>query len=605
MDDVRHFVKGLLRYRGSIGMNLLFNVLYVFTSAFSITLIAPFVSVLFGIVPAVGTCPEFSWDMDAILQRAYFHIGQYQLRHGTMNALLVLSAAFLLATLLSNFFRYLSLFFLCNIRSGILRDMRSDFYRHVMVLPMAFFSEKRKGDLLSRINSDVGEVEWAVVRSLQGAVMEPLMVLVFVAGLFIISWQLSLAVFLSFPLVMYVAGKVGMSLKRKSDKVQAMLGRIVSSVEEAVDGLRIIKSFNLIGMVEEDFERRNRRYVKELNAVLRRRDLSGPLTEMMLICVTLGVMLFGGMKVISGSMNADMFVLFVLLLIKTISPAKHAVTAYYDIQKGRAALERIYSVLREPEGESDDRTASRKDTFDSEILYQDVSFRYADSEKQVLEHVDLRIEKGKTYAFVGASGAGKTTAVDLLSRFYEVSSGRILLDGTDIREIRRSDLRSLVGTVSQFPFVWHDTVAENIRFGKEGVGRAEIEEAARKAHAHDFIMAMPQGYDTVLGDSGMTVSGGQRQRIVIARAIVKNAPILILDEATSALDTESEVLVQEALSQLMGGRTVIVIAHRISTVRNADGIVVFENGRIIEQGTHARLMERRGAYAKYVNLQSL
>lgn len=605
MDDLKHFIRSLFRYKGFIGLNLFFNVLYVFTSAFSITLIAPFVSVLFGMVPSVEAEPDFGWNTDAILQWAYYHIGQFQLRHGTMDALLLLSAAFMAATLLSNTFRYLSLFFLCNVRSGILRDLRTSFYRHMMLLPVGYFSEKRKGDLLSRINSDVGEVEWAVVRSLQGAFMEPLFVLVFVAGLFVISWQLSLAVFFSLPLVMYVAGKVGASLKRKSDKVQGMLGKMIASVEEAINGLRIIKSFNLIEMVEKEFDKRNQRYVKELNAVLRRRDLSGPLTEIMLISVTLGVMLFGGLKVVQGGMNADMFVLFVLLLIKTISPAKHAVTAFYDIQKGRAALERVYAVFHEPAGDSDRPGALEKKSFDSSILYDDVCFSYPGSDKLVLDKVGLKMEKGKMYAFVGPSGAGKTTIADLLSRFYDPSSGRILLDGTDLRDLKREDLRALVGTVGQFPFLWHDTVAENIRFGKEDAGREEVEAAARKANAHEFIMALPQGYDTNLGDNGMTLSGGQRQRIVIARAILKNAPILVLDEATSALDTQSEALVQDALSKLMQGRTSIVIAHRISTVRNADCIVVFDHGRIVEQGTHKELMEKNGVYAQYVNLQAL
>ncbi|MDE5610201.1 MAG: ABC transporter ATP-binding protein/permease [Bacteroidales bacterium] len=603
---MKKFFKSLLRYRGNIALNIVFNVLYVLTSALSITMIVPFVSVLFGMVPPVETPPEFSLNVDSVLQNAYYYVGQYQQRHSTMGALAVLSLAFVAVTCITNVFRYLSLFFLCNLRSALLRDMRTSFYSHMMTLPLGYFSEKRKGDLLSRINSDVGEVEYGVARSLQGAVMEPLFVIVFVAGLFMINWQLSLVVLAVFPPMMYVAGKVGASLKKKSKRVQEMLGEMVSRVEESINGLRIIKSFNLIALSEKSFAEQNVRYVKALNGVLRRRDLAGPLTEMMLILVALGVMLFGGIKVMGGGLNADMFVLFVLLLIKTISPAKHAVAAFYDIQKGRAALERIYAVLREPSGEGpEEADRLHKHTFEKEIRYEDVSFHYEGSDKDVVDHVNLALEKGKTYAFVGASGAGKTTTADLLSRFYEVSSGRVTMDGVDIRQIRRDDLRELVGTVSQFPFVWRDTVAANIAFGLGNVSREQIEKAAKQAFAHDFIMQLPQGYDTVLGDNGMNLSGGQRQRIVIARAILKNAPILVLDEATSALDTESEIKVQQALEKLMQGRTSVVIAHRISTIRNADCIVVFEDGKIIEQGTHSQLMEKGRSYAKYVNLQTL
>lgn len=605
MDDLKKFFRSMLRYRGNITLNIVFNVLYVLTSALSITMIVPFVSVLFGMVPPVENPPAFSLNVDSILQNAYYYVGQYQQRHGTMGALAILSLAFVAVTLVTNVFRYLSIFFLCNLRSAILRDMRTSFYTHMMTLPLGYFSEKRKGDLLSRINSDVIEVECGVARSLQGAVMEPLFVIVFVAGLFMINWQLALAVLAVFPPMMYVASKVGVSLKKKSTRVQEMLGEMVSRVEESINGLRIIKSFNLIGLSEKSFSEQNARYVKTLNGVLRRRDLAGPLTEMMLILVALGVMLFGGIKVMGGGLNADMFILFVLLLIKTISPAKHAVAAFYDIQKGRAALERIYAVLREPSGEPDAEDSLCKRTFDKEIRYEDVCFHYEDSDKDVVDHVNLVLEKGKTYAFVGASGAGKTTTADLLSRFYEVSSGAVTMDGVDIRRIKRRDLRELVGTVSQFPFVWNDTVAANIAFGIKDVSREQIEQAARQAFAHDFIMQLPQGYDTVLGDNGMNLSGGQRQRVVIARAILKNAPILVLDEATSALDTESEVEVQKALEKLMQGRTSVVIAHRISTIRNADCIVVFEDGKIIEQGTHAQLMEKGRNYAQFVNLQTL
>lgn len=618
MKDIKRFLSYLSRYKTYISLNIGFNLLYVFTSFFSVALIVPFVSFMFGMTKGVGSAkPEhFALDADTLLQYAYYYLGRLQEDRGVLPALIVLALVFILVSFLSNLCRYFALYYLSYVRSGILRDLRQLFYRHVLYLPMGYFSEQRKGDLISRMNVDVGDVEWAIARSLQSAVMEPLYVLFFVGVLFTINPWLTLVVLVAFPAVLYIIGKIGKSLRSRAGKAQAMLGGLVSLVEESIQGLRVIKSYNLIGYVGKQFESFNSKYVRSLNGVYRRRDLAGPLAEFLLVAVTMGVMWFGGNHVLSGNMDADMFVLFVMLLIKIISPIKHTVDAFYNIQKGRAALGRIYEVMDTPATELPSTESDRHglgvetekekaETLVSGIQVRDLSFRYPDSETDVLHGISLDIEKGKTYALVGPSGSGKTTFVDLLCRFYEPVSGQILIDGTDIRKMSLHHLRSLMGSVSQYPFVWHDTVYNNICFGQENVPLEKVEEAARKANAHEFISQMENGYETVLGDGGMTVSGGQRQRIVIARAILKNAPILILDEATSALDTESEVVVQQALNVLMQGRTSIVIAHRLSTIRHADCIVVFDKGRIVEKGTHDELLALDGYYARYIRLQSL
>lgn len=492
----------------------------------------------------------------------------------------------------------------------MLRDLRNDLYRRIVLLPLASFSQQRKGDLIARMTSDMNTVEWAVVTSIQSFFKDPLNVLLFLIALFSISTPLTLIILCVMPPIIWLVAYIGKRLKSDSGKGQVMMGEMLNLTEEAIAGVRVIKSFNLIDYTVGIFKQKNAGYTRIANQVHRRRDLAKPLTEILLILVSVGLLWFGGRQVLHQAFSPDKMFLFIILFVKLISPAKDTVNAYYNLQNGRAALERIYEIIDIPEQVREKSDALSKTDFEHDIRYENVSFRYPDTptgiqtEHPVLDHIDLHFEKGKTYAFVGASGSGKTTTADLLSRFYDVTGGRILLDGIDLRDLKLNDLRRLVGTVNQFPFVWNDTVENNIRFGGDYT-HEEVVAAARKAFAHDFIQAMPEGYDSPLGDRGCNLSGGQRQRIVIARAILKNAPILVLDEATSALDTESEQVVQQALGELMQGRTSIVIAHRLSTIRHADRIFVFDAGRVTEYGTHEELIRQNGAYARLVQLQNL
>jgi ABC-type multidrug transport system fused ATPase/permease subunit len=499
---------------------------------------------------------------------------------------------------LKNLFRYLSLFFMAPVRNGIIRDLRGQLFHKLLVLPLPYFSEERKGDLMSRITADVQEVEWSILNVLEAVFREPLIIGGALGIMLYISPQLTLFVFVLMFFTGFVIGGIGRRLKRSSLDVQERLGTLVSLIEEALSGLRIIKGFNAEGYQREKFGRENDGYRHTLTRLLWRRDLSSPLSEFLGIGVVAVLLWFGSRLVFSGQMAAETFLTFIFAFYNVIEPAKKLSRAVYDIQKGIAALQRVEMVLDAPQQISEPEHPQPLDTFSDAIEYRDVGFAYNNNEGPVLQDINLRIPKGRVVALVGASGAGKSTIADLLPRFYDVQSGGIFIDGIDIRDVSLRSLRHLMGIVSQEAILFNDTIYNNIVFGMEGVAAQDVERAARIANAHDFILATEYGYQTNIGDRGLKLSGGQRQRLTIARAILKNPPILILDEATSALDAESEKLVQQALEELMKNRTAIVIAHRLSTVRNADEIVVLHRGRIVQRGTHEELTAKEGEYLK-------
>lgn len=596
---------GYLRnYKLHVGLNILSNVLTALFTAISIPLLVPFLEILFGRSEKVTEAPEFGYSLEALSRYANYQLSQLILNQGRETALFYVCAGIIGVFLCKNLFRYLSMFFMAPVRNGIIRDIRAKVFDKILELPLSYFSEERKGDIMSRITADVQEVEVSILNTLEAIFREPLVIAGALTFMLYVSPQLTVFVFLLLIFTAIVIGGIGRSLKKSSGRVQEKLGSIVSIVEEALSGLRIIKGFNAEQYQRDKFKTENDGYRHLLTRLLWRRDLSSPLSEFLGIAVVSILLWYGSRQVFSGQLSAETFLTFIFAFYNVIDPAKSFSKASYNVQKGIAAMMRVERILEAENTIRESPQARPAYRFDRRIEYRDVSFAYQTSQGPVLHDINLTLDKGKVVALVGASGAGKSTLVDLLPRFYEVTAGGIYLDGVDIRNFKIRDLRSLMGIVSQEAILFNDTIYNNIVFGMQGVRPEEVESAARIANAHNFIAAFDQGYQTNIGDRGSKLSGGQRQRLTIARAILKNPPILILDEATSALDSESEKLVQEALLQLMRERTSIVIAHRLSTIQHADEIIVMKNGRILERGTHGALLDQAGEYRKLVGLQA-
>lgn len=526
-------------------------------------------------------------------------------QYGREQALLIVCIFLVITFFGKNLFRYLSLYFLAPVRNGIVRDIRGKLVDKTLELPLSYFSEKRKGDLMSRVSADVQEIEWSIVGATEAVAREPIVMLG--SLLFMVSVSPQLLIFV-FGLMLFsglIIARVGRTLKKQSGEAQRRLGVLGSLLEETLGGLRIIKGFNAEPWQSARFGRENDEYARTLTGLYRRRDLASPLSEFLGISVVSVLLWFGARQVFSGQLSAATFITFLYAFYNIIEPAKHLSTAWYNIKKGLGALDRVESVLHAEVTVSDAQDPVVLNAFCDKIEFRNVSFTYQNAERPALDGVSFELKKGRTLALVGASGAGKSTIADLLPRFYDVTDGQILIDGVDIRRMRLRDLRALMGIVSQEAILFNDSIRNNIAFSTGEVPEESIIAAAKASNAHEFIAQIPQGYDANIGDRGSKLSGGQRQRLTIARALLKNPPVLILDEATSALDSESEKLVQAALERLLENRTALVIAHRLSTVQHADEILVLDGGRIVERGRHEDLMAQGGAYRKLVDLQAL
>jgi len=607
MNDLYPLLKRfLLPYKRKVVLNFVFNLLSAVFAAFSFVSLTPILGILFNTDDEVHQLLPWEANVDSLKNNVGYFITWLKESHGQSSTLVYIGVFLIFMVLLKVLFMFLASYMMIGIRNNVVRDLRSALYRKLISLPLGFFSDERKGDIMARMTSDVLEVENSVMNSLDMLFKNPVIILISLIYMVYTSWALTIFVFIMLPIAGFVIGKVGKSLKRHSRKGTSKQGEILSVIEEDMTGLRVIKAFTAEKKASERFERENENYRLIMNKLMTRYYLAHPLSEFLGTAVIVIVLWYGGNLIISGNGSAltpQEFIVYLIFFYSIINPAKAFSTALYSVEKGLASVERIDRILGSENKITSKPDAAPKHSFDASIEYRNVDFCY-ENDVKVLDNISLKIEKGQTVAFVGKSGSGKTTLVDLLPRFWDVTGGSILIDGLDIRDMKLHDLRSLMGNVNQEPILFNETFFNNIAFGVEGATEEDVINAAKIANAHNFIVATENGYNTNIGDRGDKLSGGQKQRISIARAILKNPPILILDEATSALDTESEKLVQQALENLMKNRTSLVIAHRLSTVKNADVICVMHDGEIVEIGTHDELLAKEGQYSKLHRMQN-
>ncbi len=603
------YFKKFLRFAGPYKvyavLNIVSNLFYAIFSTLAMISLFPMLKVLFKNTDPVNEKPVWQGitkAQDYAENYLNYYVTQ-QVDEGPQTVLLYMVLLVITMFLIKNFFNYLAMFFITFLRNGIIRDIRDALYKKCLELPIAYFSEKRKGDTMSRITTDVTEIQVSFLSILVILVRDPLTILFTIFAMVLISWELSIFVFIFIPITGFIISLVGKSLKRKSNRVQKEQGYFLSVLEETLTGLKIIKSFNANDQFDKRFRESTERYFNFSNKLINRQNLASPLSEFLGITAIAALLWYGGrMVLVEETLNAGLFITYMALSYQILTPAKTISKASYSIKKGNAAAARILEILEKENSIADSQGSKSKESFDEGLALKNVWFKYED--EWVLEDFSAEIKKGRTVALVGPSGSGKSTITNLITRFYDIQKGDIQLDGTSIKDIQLNSLRNLIALVTQDSILFNDTIKQNLRVAAPEATDEEMIDALKVANAYRFVKTLPKGLDTIVGDGGNKLSGGQKQRISIARAVLKNAPILVLDEATSSLDTESERLVQEALKRIMENKTSLVIAHRLSTIKNADEIIVLDQGKIIERGDHQELIKRDQLYRKLVEMQS-
>ena len=608
MSYFKDIIKYEKKYRKFTVLNILFNILYAVFNVLSVLAFIPVLGILFGKEQRITKEPIFqgiSKIGDYLRDSFYYFISQRIENKGEINTLVFICLLALSLFFFKNLFRYLASYVITFLRTGIVKDLRDKLYKKIVELPVAYFTEKKKGDIIARMTSDVQEVESSILTSIETIVREPLTVIISITIMLFMSLKLTLFVFILLPVSGFIISSISKKLKANSLKAQKETGNFLSFIEETLTGLRIIKGFNAESVIQKKFNSSTLSFKKLMTSVFHRQTLASPMSEFLGSATIIAILWYGGTEVLSktSALQPDEFFGYIVLFYTVLNPIKLITTTFYNIQKGEASAERIMTVLNMENSIKDKPNAIVKKGFESQIEFKNISFKYKN--EYVLENFSLTLNKGETIALVGQSGSGKSTLANLITRFYDVNKGEILIDGENIKNITKKSLRDLMGIVSQDSILFNDTVANNIKLGNQKATDTAILEACKIANAVEFIQNLPQNYSTNIGDGGNTLSGGQKQRLSIARAVLKNPPIMILDEATSALDTASEQLVQIALEKMMENRTSIVIAHRLSTIQKADKILVLHKGKIVEQGKHQELLAQKGEYFKLVTMQSL